>query len=240
MNSNSTPPENQTGKFNRYGVRRLIQVFSSLILFGAVLFLAAGRLDWWPGWVYLGISLMTMLINMLVMWRKNIDLINERGRMAENQKGWDKVLMIFYLPLTFSVLLVGGLDNGRYGWSDVPPFLMVLGGVLIALTYLVITWTMQVNAFLSTVVRIQEERGHQVVTNGPYRAVRHPMYISMIVQWLSTALLLGSWWALIPAGIIGVIFIIRTALEDRMLQEELPGYREYTRQTRFRLVPGIW
>ena len=240
MNSNTAPPEKQTGKLNRYGVRRLIQVFSSLVLYGVVLFLAAGRLDWWPAWVYLGISLVTVMINAVVMRRKNSDLINERGRMAENQKSWDKVLMLLYLPLMFSVLLVAGLDNGRYGWSDVPTWLMVLGAVLTALTYLVITWTMRVNAFLSTVARIQEERGQQVATGGPYRVVRHPMYICLIVQWISTALLLGSWWALIPAGIIGVIFIIRTALEDRMLQEELPGYIDFTKQTRFRLVPGLW
>ena len=101
-------------------------------------------------------------------------------------------------------------------------------------------WAMLSNPFLSTIVRIQDDRGHRVATTGPYRFVRHPMYVGVIVLWLSTALILGSWWALVPGLLIAVIFVIRTALEDRMLHAELPGYADYAKQVRYRLVPGVW
>jgi protein-S-isoprenylcysteine O-methyltransferase Ste14 len=99
---------------------------------------------------------------------------------------------------------------------------------------------MAVNPFLSTVVRIQDDRGHYVVMTGPYRYVRHPMYSAIFIMWPGIALALGSWWALIPAAVIDIIFVIRTALEDRTLQAELPGYAEYAQRTRYRLVPGVW
>jgi protein-S-isoprenylcysteine O-methyltransferase Ste14 len=113
----------------------------------------------------------------------------------------------------------------------------VIGLVLaMAVTY----WAMASNPFLSTIVRIQDDRGHYVVTSGPYRYVRHPMYAAIFLMWPGIALELGSWWALIPAAVIVIVFVIRTALEDRMLQAELPGYVEYAQHTRYRLLPGVW
>jgi protein-S-isoprenylcysteine O-methyltransferase Ste14 len=105
-----------------------------------------------------------------------------------------------------------------------------------AVTY----WAMAVNPFLSTIVRIQDDRGHFVVTSGPYRYVRHPMYAMILLMWPGIALELGSWWALIPAVVIAIVFVIRTTLEDRTLQAELPGYAAYGQQTRYRLLPGVW
>ena len=108
------------------------------------------------------------------------------------------------------------------------------------LSYFLIYSTMRTNSFLSTVVRIQDERGHQVVSSGPYRYVRHPMYAGMPALWIGTSIFLGSWWALIPGVLIIILFIARTALEDKMLQQELPGYIEYAQKTRYRLLPGVW
>jgi protein-S-isoprenylcysteine O-methyltransferase Ste14 len=99
---------------------------------------------------------------------------------------------------------------------------------------------MATNAFLSTRVRIQEDRGHRVVTTGPYRMVRHPMYAATIIGFAGVSLLLGSWWAFVPGAVCTVLFIIRTALEDRTLQAELPGYKDYAARTRYRLLPGVW
>lgn len=240
MNNTTNPPNNIKGGLNQYGIRRIIQVLSGVLIIGIVLFLSAGRLDWWPAWIYLGVYILLLVYNSLTLMRKNPDLINERGRMAENQKSWDKIIMAIYLPLSLSVMAVAGLDGGRFAWSSVPLWGYITGFILVTLSYLLIYSTMRTNAFLSTVVRIQDERGHQVVSSGPYRYVRHPMYAGMPALWIGTSIFLGSWWALIPAGFVVVLFIIRTALEDRMLQQELPGYAEYAQKTRYRLVPGIW
>ena len=240
MNTN-TSSTIDSGRLNRDGINRLIQVVVTVIIYGVILFVSAGRLDWWQAWVFLSAYLLMVIWNSLILIRQDPDLINERGRMAENQKSWDKVLMLLYLLCGIGLLVVAGLDGGRYAWSQVSLGWIALGLAAMVMAYVVITRTMLANRFLSGVARIQDyDRGHQVVTGGPYRVVRHPMYISLMVLWIGSALLLGSWWALIPAGVIVVIFVTRTALEDRMLQEELPGYKEYTQQTRYRLLPGIW
>jgi protein-S-isoprenylcysteine O-methyltransferase Ste14 len=103
-----------------------------------------------------------------------------------------------------------------------------------------IWWVMATNTYLSEVVRIQEERGHRVIKDGPYQFIRHPMYFGVILAVLCVPLALGSWWSLIPAALIVILFIIRTALEDRTLQAELPEYKDYADVVRYRLFPGVW
>ena len=120
------------------------------------------------------------------------------------------------------------------------PAVHLAGLVISLLGFGVFLWAMAANAFFAEGVRIQEERGHTVATGGPYRLVRHPGYVGAILSMGATPFLLGSWWALVPAGLGVGGYLLRTALEDRTLQEELPGYREYTHQTRYRLLPGIW
>jgi len=136
--------------------------------------------------------------------------------------------------------LVAGLD-ARFGWTHALGVTWhVAGAVALAVGFGLTVWAMRANAYFSTVVRIQSERGHTVCRHGPYRYVRHPGYVGYALQSLAIPFLLGSWWALLPAFAAIVAMVIRTALEDRMLQAELPGYREYAREVRCRLVPGIW
>jgi protein-S-isoprenylcysteine O-methyltransferase Ste14 len=235
MQSNVRKP-----RLERSGINRIIQVFVTVLVMGAVLFLSAGRLDWAAAWVFLGLYVLAILTLGVWAMRKNPDVINERGRIAKNTKAWDKVLMTIYTLMLLVLLVVAGLDAGRFGWSAMLVAVQVIGfvgsGLAVALTY----WAMSTNPFLSTMVRIQDDRGHRVVTSGPYRYVRHPMYAGTLVLWPCIPLALGSWWALIPGAVIAVIFVIRTALEDRTLQAELPGYAEYARHVRYRLVPGVW
>jgi protein-S-isoprenylcysteine O-methyltransferase Ste14 len=238
--SNPVPLQpDQKPTLERSGIRRIVQVLVSILLIGALLFLSAGRLDWLWGWLFLAAFLFLMLASAFVM-RKSPDLINERGRQAENIKGWDKVLMGIYSFLLFTVPVVAGLDAVCYGWSAMPLALHVVGVVLAIPALVMPLWAMSANAYLSTMVRIQDDRGHQVITTGPYRYVRHPMYVGTIFFGLCIPLFLGSWWAFIPCGLIVVIFIVRTALEDRTLQEELSGYAEYAQRVRYRLLPGVW
>jgi len=223
----------------RSGIRRIVQVLVSVLLIGVLLFLSAGRLDWLWAWLFLAGWLLLMLMSALVM-SKSPGLINERGRRTENIKGWDKVLMAVYSLLLFTAPAVAGLDAVRFEWSAMPLAWHVIGGVLLIPAMIMPLWAMSANTCLSTMVRIQDDRGHQVVTSGPYRYVRHPMYVGTIFFGLCMPLFLGSWWTFVPCSLIVVIFTIRTALEDRTLRKELPEYVEYAQRVRYRLLPGVW
>jgi protein-S-isoprenylcysteine O-methyltransferase Ste14 len=227
-------------RLERSGVNRFIQVLVSVVLMGLLLFISAGRVDWPAAWIFLGTYVLTVLTVGAWVARKNPSVVNERGKVARNTKSWDKILMTIYSVMILVLMIVAGLDAGRYGWSTMSNFIQIAGWVGLMIAMIITYWAMATNTFLSTVVRIQDDRGHHVITTGPYRYVRHPMYAAILIMWPSIALLLGSWWALLPALVIDIIFVIRTRLEDRTLQAELPGYVDYTQHTRYRLIPGIW
>jgi protein-S-isoprenylcysteine O-methyltransferase Ste14 len=235
----SDSTKNPTTKLNRSGINRIVQVLGSLVLFGVILFSVAGRLDWWEAWAFLIIHLAGVMANGLWSLRHNPEVINERGKIGKNAKAWDKVIGIFYMILLLGIYVIAGLDK-RFGWSAEPVWVEMLGAIAFALSLVITFWVMKSNAFLSTFVRIQDERGHTTVTSGPYRFVRHPMYVGILFMSLGMPLLLGSWWAVIPGVLNILLFIVRTALEDRTLQAELPGYVEYSQKVRYRLIPGIW
>ena len=230
-------PKNHLRPFK---VRRWLRVFAIMGFFVAALFLPAGRLDWWAGWAFLVAFFGATIILTLWMRRRDPALMDERSRTAENVKSWDKAIMGVYTVLLFGMLVIAGLDAGRFGWSDMPATLRALGWLGLLADFALGWWVMASNPFLSRMVRIQDERGHVVVTTGPYNYVRHPMYVGTITFVICVPLVLGSYWALIPAVLIDIIFVVRTAMEDRTLMEELPGYKEYAARVRYRLLPGIW
>ena len=163
------------------------------------------------------------------------------GKIKRSTKTWDKVLApLMALSVSYPPVIVAGLDH-RLGWSPVfPPWLIVFGFILISLGYAFATWAFMENRFFSSTVRIQTDRGHEVCDSGPYRVVRHPGYAGSTLPLLGIVLALSSVWALVPAAVALIIAVSRTALEDRALQEELPGYRDYAREVRYRLIPGIF
>ena len=236
---NSASKASSTNKLDRSGINRIITVLGSLCIFGVVLFSLAGRLDWWEAWAFLIIYLAGVLANGLWSMRHNPEVLNERGRTGKNAKTWDKVIGGFYVLFLVGTFVLAGLD-ARLAWSAVPLWVKVLGGFAFVVSLAITFWVMSANTFLSTFVRIQEERGHTTVTGGPYRFVRHPMYVGILFMSLGMPLLLGSWWALVPGVLNVILFFIRTALEDKTLLTELPGYVEYSQKVRFRLIPGIW
>jgi protein-S-isoprenylcysteine O-methyltransferase Ste14 len=221
-------------------IGRVLRVGGLMVILAVVMFLIAGRLDWLGGWLFIGFYLVFLLAFVIWGTLKAPDLLKERSRRAENVKGWDKVLIGIYSFLLVGLLALAALDGGRFNWSIVPLWVQLLGLVLVLTAGGLIFWALVSNTFLSSYVRIQDDRGHRVVSGGPYRYVRHPMYSGLLVFFPAVALLFGSFWALIPAGLIVVIFVIRTALEDRTLQAELPGYAEYAGRVRYRLIPGVW
>jgi len=213
----------------------------TVALFAGVLFGSAGRLDLPMVWVYLCTYSAFLLVFAVVMSRKNPGLLEERRRARAGTKKWDRVLLAIYGVLFFATWIVAGVDVGRFHWSDTVPLgLQIVGLVTCTASFGLTWWAIWVNTFFSRVVRIQEDRGHHVVTSGPYRYVRHPGYAGIILIWPGTALVLGSWWAMLPAVGIVLIYIVRTALEDRTLHEELEGYAAYAQQVRYRLLPGVW
>lgn len=220
--------------------RRLIQVFSQLAFIGMILFIAAGRLDWTWAWVYLGVSAAVVIIFGIFFMPGHLDLIAERSEVKEGTKGWDKVVTTAMLVVTLAMFVVAGLDY-RFGWSgEVTPAVHVIAAVVMVLGYVILYWAMLTNRFFATTVRIQTERDHQVVDGGPYRFVRHPGYVGIVVDTLASLVLLGSWWALAIGALDVALYVVRTALEDRTLQAELPGYKAYAERTRYRLIPGIY
>jgi protein-S-isoprenylcysteine O-methyltransferase Ste14 len=221
-------------------MRRVLQVLASALLLAVLLFLSAGRLDWRWAWLLMAMWLGGILVNALTVGRKHPEVIRERGRRPADQKRWDRILMALNAPTSISIPVVAGLDAVRFGWSTMGIGLHLAGAVLVALALFATWWSMMSNPFLSTVARIQKERDHRVATTGPYRYARHPMYAGMILLGLGVPLILGSWWALVPGVLTGIIFVVRTALEDQMLRAELSGYVEYADRVRYRLLPGVW
>ena len=221
-------------------IRRFVTIAAFMVLQAVILFGTAGTVNWIWAWVFLAIGVLTVVINGAIAIRVNPEVIAERGRAPETA-GWDKVVSgLGGVGLYFIVPLVAGLDH-RFGWTrGLSTTWNVVGGVALAAAWGLVAWAMITNAYFSTAVRIQSERGHTVCSSGPYRLMRHPGYVGFGVQPLTTALLLGSLWALLPAIATTALMVMRTALEDRFLQANLPGYQEYTQRVRYRLVPGIW
>jgi protein-S-isoprenylcysteine O-methyltransferase Ste14 len=217
--------------------------FSYIIVFPAIPFIAAGTFSWPAAWWYYGVSVAATVVSRLIVLNVNPDQLRERGisTKAENVMPWDRVLSnLVGLILPVITLVVIGLDH-RWSWSPALPSWLAPGGFIVLLVgYALATWAFVVNRFFSGVVRIQDDRGHEVVTGGPYRFVRHPGYLGGLLSILATPLLLGSVWGFIPVVVYLAALITRTELEDRTLKELLPGYREYRKQTRFKLLPGIW
>ena len=241
MNASLKHNERRCAPSLRAGIlKRFVQIILTVVVQAVVLFLSAGKFTWWEAWVYVGIYLVGIAINATLMLRYSPETIAERAE-SRGMKDWDKVIGGLWAVLYFIVmLLVAGLD-ARFGWTgQVALAIQIAAIVAFVLGGTLFSWAMVSNAYFSTVVRIQEDRGHTVCTTGPYRYVRHPGYVGAIIQSLTVPLMLGSLWALIPSGLAALLIIARTALEDKTLREELPGYAEYAQWVRYRLLPGMW
>jgi protein-S-isoprenylcysteine O-methyltransferase Ste14 len=238
-------PTDQVGNM-RSGRRNLvlkvlIQAVVLLPVLSALLFIPAGHLDWIMGWVSVGVYLASLLISSLLLIMRDPSLAGERREVPESAEAWDKRLINLYNVLIYLVMLpLAGLDE-RFKWSPrVDLSVQLLGLAIVVAGCGLFVWAMMSNRFFSAVVRIQEERGHTVVSDGPYRYVRHPGYVGMMSMFLGAPLMLGSLWAGIPAVCAAAVVLVRTVLEDRALMERLEGYQDYARQVRYRLLPRIW
>lgn len=225
----------------RRGVLRwsVKQIIFLLILSGA-LFLSAGRLNWLGGWLFLGVVVLIQVITVLILLPNSPELLAERSQVKIGSNKIDLLLALLMAYSSVFIAIVAGLDV-RFGWSFGVSLLVMIAAMLIATAGSLLTlWAMAANRFFSGVVRIQKERGHEVVMAGPYRFIRHPGYTGAIIFTFAAPFILNALWSLIPAFLtIGITFL-RTAMEDRTLQNELEGYNDYTKMVRYRLMPYIW
>ena len=213
-----------------------LRLMISLVLLIGLLFGSAGRWDLPFFWAYIGAYL---LVVATCLPRIDPELLQER--LQPRPGGKDRHLRLLGLPFFTAHIVVAGLDAGRFHWSGAVPMAVQIGGLVGCVLPLGLTvWAMAVNRFFSPVVRIQEERGHHLITTGPYQFVRHPGYAGLILAYLSSGPALGSWWSMIPMTGWILLLLRRTLVEDRFLRENLAGYADYSTRVRSRLLPGIW
>jgi protein-S-isoprenylcysteine O-methyltransferase Ste14 len=240
---NAQPPVKPPADSAHLRRRGIVQSLLRVLVLPAALFGAAGRLDWPMGWLYVALLLTLMLGTWQLVARVDPSLLAERAAAFSqpDSKAWDKALVVIMaLVGPLAMWVVAGLDQ-RFGWGPpVPGALQAVAVFVIGLGGLFTAWAMVTNRFFSAVVRIQRDRGHVVVSSGPYRFVRHPGYVGVLLTTTAGPLMLDACWAGIPAAVVVITTFVRTALEDRTLRAELAGYAEYAQHTRYRLVPGVW
>jgi protein-S-isoprenylcysteine O-methyltransferase Ste14 len=218
----------------------LIKHFIGSFVFFIIIFISAGKINYWQGLVYVIIGLIMFLLNYTVL-RIDTELLNERSKPGEGTKKWDKTILGLSFLIAISMYITAGLDSGRYHWS--PDFhwsLYLLGIILTIIGQLLFLIAQKQNKFFSSTVRIQTNREHTVCETGLYKIVRHPAYLGSIIQSLGFPLLFGSLWSIIPICLSIILLTTRTSLEDKTLKNELKGYLEYSNKTRFKIIPYIW
>jgi protein-S-isoprenylcysteine O-methyltransferase Ste14 len=217
------------------GLRQIGRLLLLELMIAGILFSSAGRLNLPWFWAVLGLHAIFMLAGLVLI---NPDLLRERTRPGPG--GRDRNLRSWLSLLFLVQFIIAGLDVGRYGWSG--SMAAVVQGTALAVYVcgmVICIWAMAVNRFFSPVLRIQEERGHHLVTVGPYRYVRHPGYLGILLS-ACAGVALGSWWSLIALVPVAILILRRTTLEDRLLRKSLEGYANYSERVRYRLVPGVW
>ena len=226
---------------NKNGIRTIIVQSVFILVSFVILFAVAGTLTWLNAWAYFVLVCVSQAVTWVYLARVNPEVVNARGNMTKaDTKSFDRVWMVLYPLLSIINLFIIGFDAVRFHWSSVPLWVSAIGVVIFIPASIVGAWAMGVNKFFEWSARIQKDREQYVCTDGPYRYVRHPGYVCLILSVLTGTVILGSWWGLVLSGLVSIIVVIRTALEDRMLQDELSGYREYAQKVKYRLLPFVW
>jgi protein-S-isoprenylcysteine O-methyltransferase Ste14 len=218
----------------------IIKHFTGTFIFFLILFISAGRIDYWQGLIYVFIGLIMATLNYTLL-KPDSYLLTERSKPGENSKKWDKVILILSLLITINMYVIAGLDSGRYHWSPDFHWELTLTGILLTASgQLLFLIAQKQNKFFSSTVRIQTDRNHTVCDTGLYKIVRHPAYLGSVIQSIGFPLLFGSLWSILPIGFMIILHITRTYCEDKTLLKELSGYREYSLKTRYRILPFVW
>ncbi len=222
-------------------MRYILRELSLIIFCSIILFISAGTIKWINAWIYIILDIIFLVALNISLIIFNPALINERGRLIRAAtKKYEIVFIIIYLISIISISIIAGLDVIRYKWTSLPEFSLYPGVLLFIFSAIIGIWSMSINPFFASTQRIQSDRNHVVINTGPYKYIRHPGYFSWIIGAISYPLILGSIISFIPIVFLIIIFVIRTYLEDNSLQNELEGYDNYTKITKYRLIPFIW
>jgi protein-S-isoprenylcysteine O-methyltransferase Ste14 len=213
-------------------LRRLVVTLAVFLSAVALALLVPAGIDWMQGWIFLAIFVLQLVIAAVFLWRRNADIFVARSAFHAGTKPWDWAAICLLIPSFMAIFPVAGLSHGSSPW------IIAFGYILLTVGMAGMVWVQAVNKFAEPSVRIQP--GQKVIDTGPYAIVRHPMYAASYPLFAGISLSLGSHWALVPVAVVAILVVARTALEDRMLQEELPGYREYAERVRYRLLPRVW
>ena len=227
-----------------YRIKSILKTISKII-FGitiilSVIFIPAGTFNWIEAWIFLSAYLLLVMVSLIWLKKHDPELFKERSLRKKEGKLWDKVLLSIYTIFILMMFITCGLDAVRFKWTKVPLFIKLIGFIGFIPVTIIIYKVFKENRFASKVVRIQNDRSHKVIKTGPYKYIRHPMYLAIMLSMILIPLALGSFFALIFSFLIIIVYIIRTYFEDTTLKKELPGYTSYTKEVRYRLFPGIW
>jgi len=237
----ATEPHTEAAPPRTWTPAKVLQTMVMISVWIGIGLLAAGTVRWLRGWIFTVAMLSGYAIMGLYVHRKNPGVLSARTEWTHGDtQPFDKLFFLLFAPLYMVQPVVGGLDAIRFRWTSMPFFTVYLGLALLACADALIAWAMSVNPFAERTVRIQSDRGQTAVTTGPYRIVRHPMYLGALMMMPATGLVFGSWWTLAIGFTLALLFVWRTAMEDRFLRRELPGYEAFAEQTRYRLLPGVW
>ena len=237
----SREDENKSITPDQAALRILASFLATLLLSGFLIFGGAGHINWLLGWFFLTAWIVPKLAFLILLRLRDPDLLIERANRHTNTQPYDRIILPIYFVFAFGTFIVASLDGGRFRWSgDFSITWVVAAYIIYLLGNSLAGWAINSNPFFSAESRLQTDRAQKVTSTGPYRFIRHPAYFAAFLLWITTGLMLESWWAVIPGFLAGLMMVIRTVFEDRMLITELPGYTEYARQVRYRLFPGIW
>ena len=214
----------------------IVRVVLFIALLVAMLFLPAGTFHYWQAWVYLAILTIPAGLVMTYLIRKDPELLERRMRMTEKeaeQRTIIKLSILFFII----VFLIPGFDK-RFGWSSVPLEVVIIADAIVLAGYVVFVLVLRENRYASRIIEVEQKQ--KVITTGPYAVVRHPMYSGALLMYGFSPLALGSYWGMIPNALLVILIVARIRNEEKVLKQELEGYREYTQKVKYRLVPQIW
>ena len=214
----------------------LSRLISGVIMFALMFFLPAGTWSYWQAWMYIGVLIIPMLFVLAYFMKRDPELLERRMKMREERGQQRRIIGVSVLFFILGYILPG--FDIRYGWSDMPAWVSIAAAVVMFLSYLLVFRTMQVNSYLSRIIEVAENQ--KVIDTDVYGIVRHPMYVGMIVLYVVSPVVLGSWWAIIPALVIIPVIVARILDEEKALESELTGYKEYKQKVRYRLIPFVW